>query len=164
MHKAGDSANLSLILIIFPFACYGDCRHRPLMLGALAEVPLKNFKFLGSSSLIVSPVLYSVVRVFPPMCSIGVLCPDRLRRTRRGRTLRVSWASARPQVRPTRYGNTTPRTCCLTSATSTGAVSIPSLLSIRWKPGPRRRTPRLPQCHPQVGLPVLTARSLSETK
>lgn len=74
----------------------------------------------------------------------------RLRKTKHGRTLRVSWASAPRPALHTHYGNTTPKTCCLTNATSTGEALTPSPSSIRWKPGPRRRVLKLPQCHHQV--------------
>lgn len=47
---------VTLVIYYAVFAYHGKCCHGLLHLGALAEVPLKNVKFWGWSSLIVSPL------------------------------------------------------------------------------------------------------------
>lgn len=74
----------------------------------------------------------------------------RWQKTKPGRTSLVSWVLAHLQAQPTRWGNTTLKTCWLSSVISTVAVSTHSRSSTRWKHPPRRRIARQLLCLPQV--------------
>ena len=84
------------------------------------------------------------------LCNCPYVLGYRWQRTKPGRTSLVSWVSVHLQVQPTRWGNTTLKTCWLSSVISTVAVSTHSQSSTRWKRPPRRRIARQLLCLPQV--------------
>lgn len=86
------------------------------------------------------------------MFAISSVLGYRSRRTRPGRTSRVCWVLVRLQVQPTRWGNTTLRTCWLSSAILTVAESTHNQSSTRWKLPQKRRIPRQHLCLHQVSF------------